>query len=119
MESLDFEKETLRVLKPIKKTSGTAKFNNFWIGTLIGITIPPVAIILFHLNFSPKSFSFTDLYNYSRYLGLTASIISLCVIPNLLSFFVFIWTEKYLSARGVVFSTLAYVILVVIIKFLI
>lgn len=118
MESIDFEKETLKVLKPLKKPSGTSKFNTFWLGALFGLLIPAIAGFLFYYNFSPKSFNFVDFINYTRYLDLTSSIISLCVIPNLLCFFIFIWTEKYLSARGVVFATLVYVMLVMVIKFI-
>lgn len=119
MEPLDFERETLKVLKPLKKSSGFSKFNTFWVGTLLGLFIPAITVILFYYKFSPGNFDFADFINYTKYLNLTGSIISLCVIPNLLLFFIFIWTEKYFSARGVVFSTLVYVVLVIIIKFLI
>lgn len=119
MATIDYEKETLEVLKPFKEATARAKFNTFWTGMLSGLLIPALSIYIFHLFLSPRNFTFTDFINYTRYFQLTSSIISLCVIPNLLLFFIFIWTEKYFSARGVITATLVYVTLVLIIKFII
>ncbi len=36
--------------------------------------------------------------------GVLSQLMSLCIIPNLLLFFVFIWMNKMSSSRGVLFS---------------
>lgn len=119
MGTVDFEKETLEVLEPFKKAAATAKFNTFWTGALSGLAIPALSIFLFYLIFAPENFSFTDFINYTRYVRLTSPVISLCVLPDLLLFFIFIWTDKYFSARGVITATLVYVMLVLLIKFVV
>ncbi len=44
-------------------------------------------------------------------------MISLSVIPNLLLFFLFIWTNRTLSARGVIFATLLVAMVMLVLKF--
>lgn len=43
-------------------------------------------------------------------------ILSLCVVPNLLIFFTFIWTNRDKSARGVLLATIIYAMYVCIMK---
>lgn len=57
--------------------------------------------------------------SYLRYLnggGTFLPILSLCVIPNLLTFFIFIWTKRDKSAKGVLMATFAFAIYVGIMK---
>jgi len=49
-------------------------------------------------------------------LHMLSKLISLSVIPNLLLFFLFIWTGRNLSARGVIFATLLLAFLMLILK---
>lgn len=118
MGYIDFEKETLKALDPQIKEKNRQRFNSFLAGGVTGIVLPLVCIFIFHLVFSPKNLTFADFLNQTRYLNVTSPILSLCVIPNLLLFFIYIWTGKLLSARGTVFATLFYAVLVAVIKFL-
>lgn len=50
-------------------------------------------------------------------LQMLSKVVSLSTIPNLLLFFLFIWTNRNFSARGVIFSTLLLAFLMLILKF--
>ncbi|HBX51440.1 MAG TPA: hypothetical protein DEH02_10280 [Bacteroidales bacterium] len=115
MESIDFEKETLIAAKKIKEK----KYNSFLSGAVGGLLLPLIAFFLFYLFLAPKNFTFSDFINQTRYLNLTTPILSICVIPNLLLFFICLWTNRLFSARGVVFTTMIFAFAVVVIKFIV
>ena len=51
-------------------------------------------------------------------LGMLSKVVSLTAIPNLLLFFLFIWTNRNFSARGVIFATLLLAFVMLILKFI-
>lgn len=58
-----------------------------------------------------------EFYNYVAEAKTASSITSLCVLANLLIFYIFIQTEKYKSTKGVLLSTFIYAGLVCYLKF--
>ena len=50
-------------------------------------------------------------------MQLFSKFISVCVYPNLLLFFIFIWKDRLLSARGVLMATILLAIGVFILKY--
>jgi len=50
-------------------------------------------------------------------LKMLSKLVSLSAIPNLLLFFLFIWTNRNFAARGVIFSTLLLAFLMLLLKF--
>ncbi len=86
------------------------------IGLVGGLLVPCLAIITFYFV---QYYPFTDFsYFINGLFSLTvfSKIISLCAIPNLLLFFVFLWTNRNQSAKGVIVATLLLVVLVIILK---
>lgn len=87
------------------------KLDKMWIGTLLGLISPVIVLIIFYLlNYLHISF-----YGFlSKYMDHKALVplFSLCVIINLGLFFLFIQKEKYYAARGIIFSTLIYAIII-------
>ena len=78
-------------------------FDNILTGLLPGIIIPVVflyAILLVRKN----EYMFPEYFNMIYDAGILPKLISICLIPNLLLFFIFIWSNRYLSARGVILS---------------
>lgn len=61
--------------------------------------------------------SVKEFMDYVRQTKTSSAIASLCVLSNLLVFFIFIKTEKYVSAKGVLLSTFIYAGLVCYLKF--
>ena len=84
------------------------KFDSIAIGAITGLIAPMISLFGFYLvayhNITFTKF-FTDiLLGY----GIFLPVISLCVIINLLVFFIFVWTNRNYSARGVLLATFVY-----------
>jgi len=93
------------------------KYNKEKIGLIWGLIIPVFTIIGFYFVRNPESFKGF----ISQIIGVNiySELISVCVVPNLLLFFIFIWTDRMHSAKGVVGATFIYAILIVILKYIV
>ena len=93
------------------------KYNTEKIGLISGLIIPVITIIIFYFVRNPKSLEIF----INRIIGVNiySELVSVCVVPNLLLFFIFIWTDRMYSARGVIGATFIYAIIIVILKYLV
>ncbi len=92
------------------------KLDNFWLGLFAGLVAPSIGIILFYFfNYSIQNLtSFLSLAIKEKMLS---PLLSLCVVINLGVFYLFIHYQKYVSAKGIIFSTFIYGLAIVILKF--
>ena len=90
-------------------------YNTERIGLIAGLLIPIVVIIGFY-NYRGIE-SITAFIDNIIYVGIFSELVSLCVVPNLLLFFIFIWTNRLKSARGVIIATFIYALVVIGLKF--
>ncbi len=97
----------------MKKTN---KFDSLQTGLILGILLPFVAILIAWIVNSEASLM--DYLKGFRQMNSLSGLISLSAIPNLLLFFVFIWTNKIKSGRGVIFATLIVAFIMLLFKFL-
>ena len=101
----------------VKSSFGSKIYNLYSAGIFVGIIGPLLVFFIFYkINFNS-----VPLKNYLRHLyqiQIEAPLLSLCVLSNLLSFFLFIWTDKINGARGVLLSTFIYAAIIIYIKFL-
>jgi hypothetical protein len=93
------------------------RFDHILIGLSLGIVAPLIVLYAFYLKVF-YYITFSHFIVKMSYLGLQTKIISLCVIANLLVFFIFIWTNKYKSANGIIMATFLYTFLVLGVKLL-
>jgi hypothetical protein len=91
------------------------KFNSLLYGLVPGLVLPILFFLAFWMLKSDSSLQ-QFLVDFQR-LGMLSKVLSLSAIPNLLLFFLFIWTDRNFSARGVVFSTLILAFVMLILKF--
>ncbi len=87
-------------------------FNSLFTGIIPGIIVPLIAVYLFYLL---KNFSM-DFNHFLKYLfeyKLAAKVLSVALIANLSIFFLFLQTDRYKSARGVISATFLYAIIAV------
>jgi len=94
-----------------------SKFNNVWLGAVLGLMVPALTVFLAY----KMRFGKYDLNEFLTVLienKILSSLLSLCVIPNLLVFLVFIWLNFLYSARGVLLSTFIVGFIIVGVKFL-
>lgn len=91
------------------------RFDSMWHGLVPGFLLPPATLVIFWLVKSDLG-----LWNFLQrfqMLGMLSKVLSLATIPNLLLFFVFIWTRRNFSARGVIFATLVMAFVMLVLKF--
>ncbi len=93
------------------------RFDNLALGIFLGLVTPIITLFLFYSFTYSSQTSFSGFVAYFEKFHNFVPALSLCVISNLAVFFLFIWTDRYNSARGVVFATLAYAIWVAYRKF--
>lgn len=87
-------------------------------GLSCGIAAPVLAMVLIYMIRFPG----LDPAGYFRSLfdaGIFSSLLSLCVIPNLMIFFIFIWLNLLYAARGVLMATFFFAFVIIIVKFII
>jgi len=82
-----------------------SKSNSLYTGLILGIAGPVLALFVIYA-FASNGLNFRDYVNQLVFLKVYTHIISLSAIPNLLTFFIFIWLNKLKSARGVLFATI-------------
>jgi hypothetical protein len=91
------------------------KINTIVSGVVIGVVIP----ILFYMVFYYAKFKNLDFISYYKqiYLGtLLPLLISRCVLPNLLLFFIFNWVKWDKAAKGLFIATLGLTIILFALK---
>lgn len=92
------------------------KINNFIFGIVAGLLLPFLSLCGYWLwsfkfmNFAPQFIKFLLL---GRVLS---AVLSLCLIPNLGLFFLFVNKEYYKTTRGILLSTLVYGFIIVALK---
>lgn len=92
------------------------KWNSLKLGLLLGIVLPLLVMVGFYFwKFDAMDFQY--FWDKLFEMNIFSKFLSVCVYPNLLLFFVFIWKNRLLSARGVLLATFILAFVVMIIKF--
>ena len=77
--------------------------------------MPMLTLLVFWLVKSDRGLM--EFLSGFQQLGMLSKVVSLTAIPNLLLFFLYIWTDRNFSARGVIFATLLLAFVMLILKF--
>ena len=81
--------------------------DSVYTGLITGIIAPVLAfLIYYYAKFS--SMTIMELIDHIILLDLMSAVISLSLVANLLSFFIFIWLKADQSAKGVLLATFIY-----------
>jgi hypothetical protein len=91
------------------------KFDTVLLGLLLAMLLPTLAMLGFWKV--KTNISLGEFLVQFQHLGMLSKVVSLSVIPNLPLFFLFIWTNRNFSARGVIFATLLLAFVMLILKF--
>jgi len=92
------------------------KFNTVLSGFVPALVIPSLTLLGFWIVKSESTL--VEFLVKFQQLHMLSKVVSLSTIPNLLLFFLFIWTNRNFSARGVIFATLLLAFLMLILKFI-
>ncbi len=91
------------------------RFDTVLSGLLPALVLPALTMLIIWNIKSDKGL-FDFLVSFQQ-LKMLSKLVSLAAIPNLLLFFLFIWTNRNFAARGVIFSTLLLAFLMLLLKF--
>ena len=98
------------------KYIGKAKYDSVIFGTVIGVLAPMLVFTTYYLIMY-HGMQLTPFFHYLTTGEIFIPVISLsCFCANLPIFFIFIWTDRDKSARGVLQATFIYAIYVCIMK---
>lgn len=93
------------------------KLNNLVVGILIGL-ITPTLFFYFLVLPDYSKFKFTGEHFNKMMVILLPVLLSRCIFPNVLFFFLFLWRDYVKAAKGVLISTVALTAILIIIKFI-
>ena len=94
------------------------KLDSVTTGFLLGMIAPFVLLFIYWQT----TYSYMDLDKFYFFLNLGklhVKLLSLFTVLNLGLFFYFIWRYQNYAARGVLFSTFLYALVVIVVKFVI
>lgn len=91
------------------------KWNKLYIGLIFGLILPIIILfIVYYASYSAMEFwVFVD---YLESFDIFTKVVTICVLPNLGLFFLFIKRNMLMGARGVLFSVIIYLILISVYK---
>jgi hypothetical protein len=89
-----------------------SKLDHFFVGFIPGILVPVITLLIV-FSHSFINLTVQEFFYFLKTMNIMTKLLSLCVLPNLLVFFIFIWPDYLKSARGVLAATfiVAFVIL--------
>jgi len=91
------------------------RMDSMALGLIAGLVLPMITLLLMWvIRYEGELLEFLSSF---QKIGALSKLISLSVIPNLLLFFIFIWTNRTFSARGVIFATLVVAMVMLVLKF--
>lgn len=105
--------------KPQTNPEFTSKsvLDNIPLGLILGIVIPLLTLIFINAESNRHLDMFTFLSKL-HHRGKLSGLLSLCAIPNLGLFFLFMWKNNYRSSKGVMMATVILVLIVFGFKFM-
>lgn len=91
------------------------KLDTLLAGLVPGLVLPVITLLI--IRVIRYAGSFREFLATFQEMNMLSKVISLASIPNLLLFFIFIWTDRNFSARGVIFATLIVAAIMLVLKF--
>ena len=92
-----------------------SKINNIKLGLILGILAPILTMIIIYLV-KFYGYDLQELVDLLVSKRVFTKIVSLCIIPNLALFFLFLNKYYYNTARGILMSTIIFALFVFITK---
>jgi hypothetical protein len=87
-----------------------------WFGATLGLLAPFATLVLYYLI----KYHYMTIRGFIDYMVLGdtyTAVVTLCVLVNLGVFYLFLWKNKYLGARGVLLATFIWGAVIMYLKF--
>ena len=99
-----------------KHNMGKIKLNTVLFGTISGILVPALFFMLVYLV-KEYPMAFADFIRQFYWFKALPKLVSLCLLPNLIVFFIFMRRDYLKAARGVILSLFIYAFVILALKF--
>ena len=86
-------------------------------GSILGIVLPLITFFIVYL-IRMEDVTFIAFIERLYKLKVLSNLVSLCVIPNLGAFFIFLQLNYIKATRGVLLATIIYGLMIVVIKYM-
>ncbi|MCX7986665.1 MAG: hypothetical protein N2662_06985 [Bacteroidales bacterium] len=87
--------------------------NKFWIGFILGVIAPIATLtITYFVNF--EKYSIEEFYTFLVQFRILTKLLSLCVLPNLGIFFLFLYPDFRRAAMGTLMATFVVAIAIIV-----
>lgn len=93
------------------------RLNTMTTGLMGGLIVPILSFFGIAIYRMSTGVSFNGFIVFLMEADILTKLVSLCLLPNLLLFFIFIWTSRLKSARGVIMSMFVFGLLILVLKF--
>ncbi len=90
--------------------------NTMFTGILTGLLVPLISFQVY-VSLYRKGETLVQVLDRFVFLNVLTHVMSLACIPNLLVFFLFLWTNNERSAHGVIGATIIYALTVAVLIF--
>ncbi len=91
-------------------------WNTFWLGFTIGMVLPVLSILCYWLWSFKYMLFYPQFFKFLMNGGVLSAVLSLCLIPNLGAFFLFLNKERWKTCRGFILTMLIYGFIIVYLK---
>jgi hypothetical protein len=95
-----------------------SKFDKLWLGFILALLVPVTTLFIVFVN-KFDEYSIDQFFHFMITMRIMSKMFSLCVIPNLGLFFLFIWGDFLHGARGVLTATFVITFAIIIMQFVI
>lgn len=86
-------------------------------GWITGLILPPLTFLVIWYLVNPHE-SFIHFVTTAIKANVLTKFLSLAVLPNLLLFFIYIWSKRDFAAKGVLYATFVTALVIVALKFI-
>jgi hypothetical protein len=101
----------------MKSNSRWQRFNDTFLGINYGVIGPLLGVVIYYFMQFSYQISFNEYLDFIARPTVLPKVISLAAIMNLLFFIFCQWTNAYKAARGIVFATIGWGVIVFYLKF--
>ncbi len=92
------------------------KLDKIKIGFIAGILAPTLTLCIVYL-YTFDNYTIKEFFHFLKTMRVLTKLFSLCVLPNLAVFFLFLWPNFLKGARGTLLATFFIAVIIILIQF--
>jgi hypothetical protein len=89
--------------------------DRLWVGFAFALLLPVITLFIVYLH-TFDNYSIKQFFHFLIAMRIISKLFSLCVIPNLALFFLYIWGDFLKGARGVLMATFVVTVFILVLQ---